>query len=92
MVDLVVHAKRARSRGIATEVPAAVAPALGRAASEVRVHVVELDQGAGGPFVVVYAASPGGPAAIAAVRSAVADAQGTHVDEVVVRWVVAPGT
>ena len=89
MVDLVVHAKRARSRGIVSEVPAAVAGAVGVPEADVRVHVVELDQGGGGPFVVVYAPGPADARAMAAIAAAVADAQGAETSDVVVRWVVA---
>jgi hypothetical protein len=89
MYDIVVHAKRARSRGIADEVPPAVAPALGCRERDVRIHVVELDQGGGGPFVVVYAPGPAAPDGIAAIRRAVGDAQGVDTEDVVVRWVTA---
>lgn len=89
MYDVVVHAKRARSRGIADEVPPAVAPAFGCAEREVRVHVVELDQGGGGPFVVVYGPAPAPAGAKEAVARAVGDAQGVDTGDVVVRWVIA---
>lgn len=71
------------------EVPSAVAGAVGVPEGDVRVHVVELDQGGGGPFVVVYAAGLADARAMAAIAAAVADAQGVETADVVVRWVVA---
>lgn len=94
MPVVTVHARKPRSRALVADLPPALAAALGCPEGDVWVYVVDLDAVSTGPTdipMVIVRSRPRDPelvaAALRAVATAVADTQGTAIEDVWVQWV-----